>query len=107
MIETILSLCTYTLTTNNKRQFWGPILATVSVLNMYVVYDLNSLDTYTLCTAHEQDSVVMRHRGQTTCVLLLTCYTAHNVIHMCIARIQLGFCHKISKATILAHTCNC
>ena len=43
------------LTTNNKHQHWDSILAAVSVLNMYVVHDLNSLDAYTLCMVHEQD----------------------------------------------------
>ena len=51
----------YTLTTNNKHQHWDPIIAAVSVLNMYVVHYLNGLDAFTLCTVHEQDSVVARH----------------------------------------------
>ena len=51
----------YTLTTNNKCQRMNLILAAVSVLNMYAVRDLNSLDAYTLCTVHEQDSVVARN----------------------------------------------
>ena len=51
----------YTLTTNNKCQHWGPIPAAVSVLNMYVVHDLNGLDTYTLCIIHKQDSVMIKH----------------------------------------------
>ena len=36
--------------------------ATMAVLNMYVVHDLNSLDAYTLHTVHEQDFVVARHK---------------------------------------------
>ena len=40
---------------------WDPIHAAVSILNTYVVLDLNGLDAYTLCTLHEQDSVVARH----------------------------------------------
>ena len=52
----------YTLTTNNKRQHWDPIIAAVYVLNMYSVHDLNNLDAYTLCPVHEQDSVVARHK---------------------------------------------
>ena len=35
--------------------------AAVTVLNTYNVHDLNSLDTYSSCTVHEQDSVVARH----------------------------------------------
>ena len=55
----------YTLTTY-KRQRWDPILAAVSVLNTYIIHDdqlcLNGLDTYALCTVHEQDSVVAKHK---------------------------------------------
>ena len=36
--------------------------AAVVVLNTYIFHDLNSLDAYTLCTVHEQDSVVARHQ---------------------------------------------
>ena len=46
---------------NNKCQHWDLILPAVSVLNTYVVHDLNSLDANTLCTVHEQDSVMARH----------------------------------------------
>ena len=56
-------------------------LVAVAILNTYIVHDLNSLDAYTLHTVHEQDSMVVRHERKTTCVLLLVCYTAHNVIH--------------------------
>ena len=47
--------------TNNKHKHLDPILAAVSVLNTYVVHDLNSLDAYTSCTVHKQDSVVAMH----------------------------------------------
>ena len=40
--------------------------AAVSALNMYIVNDdqlyLNSLDAYTSCIVHKQDSVVGRHK---------------------------------------------
>ena len=49
--------------TTNKRKHWDPILAAVSVLNMYVVHDLNGLNAYTSCTMLEQDSVVVRHEN--------------------------------------------
>ena len=75
----------YTLTTNNKRQHWDLILTAVSVSNMYIVHDMNDLDTYPSCAVHERDSVVAR----TTHVLLLMIYTSHNVIRACIAHMQL------------------
>ena len=49
----------------------------MAVLNTYAAHGLNDLDTYTLHTVHEQDSVVVRHAK---CILLLTRYTARNVI---------------------------
>ena len=51
----------YTLTTNNKHQCYDSIHAAVSILNTYIANDLNGLDTYTLCTVHEHDSVVASH----------------------------------------------
>ena len=51
----------YMLTTKNKYQHWDLILSALSVLNTYVVHDLNGLDAYTLCAMHEQESVVARH----------------------------------------------
>ena len=57
------------------------------VLNTYAVHDFNGLDAYTLRTVYEQDSVVAMHERKTTCVLLLTCYTARNVIHAYIVRV--------------------
>ena len=51
----------YTPTNINECQHLDPILVDMSVLNMYVVCDLNGLDAYTSCTVHEQDSVVTRH----------------------------------------------
>ena len=63
-------------------QYWDLILAAVSVLNMYIVHDLNSLDTYTLCTVHEQHSLVTRHGRQTTHVLLLMCCTVYGKTSM-------------------------
>ena len=47
---------------DNKHQRWDPILTSVSVLNTYVVHDLNGLDAYILCIVHEQDSVVAMHK---------------------------------------------
>ena len=49
----------------------------VAVLNTYNVYDLNSLDAYTLCTVHEQEPVVARHEitnymRAIACVLLMS-----------------------------------
>ena len=45
--------------------------ATVTILNMYIVHDLNGLDAFTLHTVHEQDLMVVRHEG--------TNYTLANV----------------------------
>ena len=56
MIETILSMC---YASNNKCHHWDLIPAAVSA---YIIHDLNSLDAYTLCTVHKQDSVVARHK---------------------------------------------
>ena len=63
--------------------------AAMAALNVYVVHDLNSLDTYTLCTVHEQDSVVARHERKNYHMLLLVCYTAHIVIRAYIAHMLL------------------
>ena len=50
--------------------------AVVIVLNTYVVHDSNSLNAYTLCTVHEQDSVVVRHkRTNYTCSIALVLYS--------------------------------
>ena len=46
--------------------------ADVAVLTMYVFHGLNSLDTHTSCTVHEQDWWWRGMRGQTTCVLYST-----------------------------------
>ena len=70
----------YTLTINNKCQHWDLILAAVSTLCMYIFHDFNGLDIYPLCTVHKQDSMVARTRH----VLLLTIYTSHNVIRICV-----------------------
>ena len=51
----------YTLTTSNKCQCQDLILAAVSVLNIHIVHDLNSLGAYAACTVHEQNSMVARH----------------------------------------------
>ena len=101
MIETVLSMCyahththththtqthththththihthtyTHTLTIINASSYWYPIFAAVSILIMYVVHDLNSLDAYTSCTVHEQDSVVARHE-RTNYICGITC----------------------------------
>ena len=37
------------------------MLAAVSILNTYAVNDLNSLNPYTSCTVHEQNSGMARH----------------------------------------------
>ena len=82
----------HTHSTYNKHQPGTVyLLATVSVLNAYIIHDnqlyLNDLDTYTSCTVHEEDSVVVRHeRRQTTCMLLPACYTTLDVICVYIAR---------------------
>ena len=59
IIETFWAHTVYTLTTY-KCQHWDSILAALSVLNTYIIHDdqlcLNGLDTYVLCTVHEQDS---------------------------------------------------
>ena len=56
----------YTFITYNKCQCWDLTLSAVSVLITYVIYDdqlyLKGLDAYTLCTVHEQDLVVARHK---------------------------------------------
>ena len=62
--------------------------AAVGVLNM-LVHNLNSLDAYTLHTVHEQDLVVVRHERTATCMLLLACYIARNVIHAYITHMLL------------------
>ena len=50
------------------------ILADVSVVNVYIVHELNGLDSYALCTVHEQDSVVARYEW-----LNYMCAIAHMV----------------------------
>ena len=60
---------------------WTHYFAAVSVLIRDILYNLNGLDVYTLCTVHEQDLVVARYiwTNDTVLVLLLTCYTTCNV----------------------------
>ena len=67
-VTTVLNWCKlfwahtkYTFITNNKHQHWDLILAAMSILNAYIIHDLNGLDSYTSYTVHEQDSVVARH----------------------------------------------
>ena len=48
--------------TNEKCQLWDLILAAVSVLNMYIVHDLNGLNACTLWIVHKQCSVTERHK---------------------------------------------
>ena len=36
----------------------------VTILNTYVLHDLNGLDAYSLSSVHEQDSVVVRYRSK-------------------------------------------
>ena len=58
-----------------------------SVLNMYVVHDLNNFDAYTVCTVHELDLVVVRHkRTQYICAVGI----AHNMICAYIDRVLLA-----------------
>ena len=85
VIGTILSTC---YTTNSKRQCWDPILAALKV-NMYVVQNLNSLYSYTLCTVMSRIQWQQGTVGQTMCVLLFVCYTAYNVICAYIGYVQL------------------
>ena len=60
--------------------------AALSVLNMYVVHDLNGLDACTLYTVHEEDLELVRHeRTNYTCMLVLMCYTEHTLIRAYIA----------------------
>ena len=66
VIETILSMCYIHIThllLIISASTGTNILAAVFVLNIatYFFHDLNGLDGYTLCTVHEQDSVVVRH----------------------------------------------
>ena len=97
----------YKLTTN-KHQCWDPILAAVSVLNMYIIHGVNGLDTYTLCTVYKQNLVVVRHESTDYIHAiqhkLYKCYTADNVIHAYIAWVQVS--SKIFRVTLLAHACN-
>ena len=65
----------YTLITNNKHQHWDLIFAAVYILNTCVVHDLNGLDAYTLCTVHEHDSMVARHKKKNyTCAIAPVLY---------------------------------
>ena len=98
MIETILS----TLTTNNKHQCWDLILAAVSVSDIYVFHNLNSLDVYTLCIVHEQHSVVARHKRVNYIAICYWSCAIQHVIHM-----YIHFSHVtciIFEAILLAHT---
>ena len=66
------------------RQCWKLILASVSVLNIYMHFHddqvyLNSLDVYTLYTVHWQDSVVVRHM-RTNYMHAIVC-TLYNMKH--------------------------
>ena len=67
----------YTLTTNIQCKRWDSILAAVSISNMYVVHNLNCLDTYTSCTVHVEDSVVVRHKRTN-----YMCYYSHAIQHI-------------------------
>ena len=77
IIETILSVC-YVHTTYNKCQLWDSMLVAISVLNMCIVHDdqlyLKVECLYiTLCTMHEQDSVVDK---------FYVCYCLHVIQHI-------------------------
>ena len=70
----------YTFTPNNKCQHWHPIFAAVSILSMHVVHDLNDwmLILFSLCTVHEQDSVVVRHeRTSYMCAIAHMLYSTY------------------------------
>ena len=101
----LYSLLAIKLTINNKHQRWYLIFASVSILNMYVVHDLNSLNAYTSCTVHEQDSIVPR-------LQLHTCYCFCAIQHITSYVHTLLKCyyqvyHKISWVTLQAHVCKC
>ena len=49
----------YTLTTNNDYLYCDLILAAMSILNTYVLHDLNDLVSYALFTVHERDSIIL------------------------------------------------
>ena len=56
-----------------------------------MLFYMNSFDAYTLYNVYEQDSVVVTHmRRQTTHLLLLVCYKAHNEICAYIAHVLLS-----------------
>ena len=41
---------------------WTQYFAAMALLNTYVVHNLNSLDTYTSLTVHDQELVAARHK---------------------------------------------
>ena len=87
IIETILSICY--VHTYHLWKLSRPIVAAVSVLNMYVVHDdqlyLNGLDVILYLQCMSWFQWWQGTRGQTTCMLLLMYHTAHNVIHAYLA----------------------
>ena len=73
-----------------------------------MVNDLNGLDTYTLCTVHEQDSVVARHKRTNymhtiACVLYIAC----NVIHAYIAHVLLISVCVRACVCVCVYVCIC
>ena len=67
----------YALIIFNKCQYRGQIFAVVSVLIIYIVHDIQQhLNTYTLCTEQEQDSVfTRRERIKYTHAIALVLYS--------------------------------
>ena len=88
-------------------QHWDPILAAVSISNMYVLHDLNNSDPYTSCSMYEQDSVVARHE-RTNYMCTIACVLQHRKRDMCtLLTCNLWVSCTISWVTLIAHACNC
>ena len=92
----------YTLTTDNKHHCWDSILAAMSVLNTYVVHDLNSLDAYTLHTVHEQDSVVARYERTS---YVHAWYCLHAIQHVILYMHTLLMCNSQNFLSDSTSTC--
>ena len=94
------AIYTHTLTINDKYHIartW--CFAAVTILSMYVVHGLYSLDTYTLRTVHEQDSVVARHKRTNytyaiACTLQHVTWYGHRLL-MCYSQVSC----KITRVT--------
>ena len=79
-------MCYIPLTTNNKHQYWFPIFSSDSILNTYIVHDLNGLYAFTASTYMNK---IQQYKNGNYTHLLLMCYTARNVIHAYIALVHL------------------